>query len=126
MGACLVLAAAPAGAAAAKGPRVTRLTANHVTSHSAIITAKINTGELATSYSLVLEDPCPAPMECIRAITLASGTLPAAKGTTTVSVATAVVLDELPLEPSTVYGLEAEATNALGGAAASTTFKTKS
>jgi hypothetical protein len=120
--AALVLPAAPALAAAP--PSILRTRANHVTTSSATLQVKFDTGGLATSYRVILVDPCPEPEECIDDARVGEGVLRAAAHPRGVKLALAK-----PNPPFMEAGVDYEywvwATNAAGEAFASGSFKLK-
>jgi hypothetical protein len=81
---------------------------------------------METTYELWVEDPCPAPMECIRAVQLIAGNIRATDPGESVSVDLAHTSHDLNIEPDTLYTYWVIATNADGTVESRRNFKTLS
>jgi hypothetical protein len=113
-----------AATATAAPPTIVRTHVGRITTASAILHLKIDTGGLATSYRVTLVDPCPEPEECILDARVGEATLRAASHPRNVTVPLAK-----PNPPFVEAGLEYEywvfASNAAGEASATGVFATK-
>jgi hypothetical protein len=93
----------PAPTFAASSPVIESLAAAHVVQDDATLQAQIDPEGLETTYQLWIEDPCPAPMECIRVARLADGSIPAGTASESLSVDLASSSQHLNIEPNTRY-----------------------
>jgi alpha-tubulin suppressor-like RCC1 family protein len=83
-------------------PGIGGVSAADITDDNATLEAQIAPQNTETEYEIVLVDPCPAPMECIVDVSLASGKIPATTAHETVKVELANK-EHLNLEPDTTY-----------------------
>lgn len=58
-------------------PAIQDLSVGEITDETATLEARIDPENSETEYEVVIADPCPAPMECIRDVSLASGKITA-------------------------------------------------
>jgi hypothetical protein len=97
-------------------PTIVGPSASRVGERDATLEAQIDPEGAETSYEVLLDDPCPAPMECIRTdVVVASGTLGAGAADDTVSVDLAGSGVPLNIEPDTTYSFWVRASNEVGG-----------
>jgi hypothetical protein len=83
-------------------PVIENLTATEITDETATLEAQIDPENSATEYEVVLADPCPAPMECISDVSLASGKITPSSGHEYVRVELAAG-EHLNIQPNTTY-----------------------
>jgi hypothetical protein len=83
-------------------PVIQSLSATEITDETATLEAQINPENSETEYEVVIADPCPAPMECIRDVSLASGKITPPSGREYVRIELASK-EHLNLEPNTTY-----------------------
>jgi hypothetical protein len=83
-------------------PTIQNLSATEITDETATLEAQINPENSETEYEVVIADPCPAPMECIRDVSLASGKITPPSGREYVRIELASK-EHLNLEPNTTY-----------------------
>ena len=95
-------------------PAIDEESASHITQQDATLEAQIDPEGLQTKYEIWIADPCTAPMECIRDVVVATGTLPANSTEESVSVDLAASGAKLNIEPGTRYGYQVLASNAAG------------
>ncbi len=98
----LLFASAPASATAPVAPTIQNLFATEITDETATLEAQINPENSETEYEVVLADPCPAPMECIRDVSLKSGKITAKSAVEYVRIEL-VGNEHLNIEPNTTY-----------------------
>jgi hypothetical protein len=101
---------------AAAPPTIVGPSASRVGPRDATLEAQIDPEGAETSYEVLVDGPCPAPMECIgTGVVVASGTLGAADESLPVSVDLANSRATLDIEPDTTYSFWVRASNEVGG-----------
>jgi hypothetical protein len=89
--------------------------ASHITQNDATLEARIDPGGLETEYEVLMDDPCPAPLECIRAAVLvAKARLSPTTTEEPVSVDLADAGADLNIEPDMTYTYWVRAKNSDG------------
>ncbi|HEV3048048.1 MAG TPA: fibronectin type III domain-containing protein [Solirubrobacteraceae bacterium] len=101
----------------AAAPTIAGASASHVSQRDATLEARIDPNGAATSWEVLMDDPCAAPMECIRAdVVVAGGTLAAGDASVAVRVDLAESAARLNIEPGTTYTFWVRAGNEAGPA----------
>jgi hypothetical protein len=93
---------------------ILREAATSVTATNATLQANIAPGWQTTEYQLWISDPCPPPLECIRDVMAAHGTIHAGVRSRSVHVELATAEGAPNIEPVTSYEYWATARNASG------------
>jgi hypothetical protein len=83
-------------------PAIQNVSVTEITDETATLEAQIDSENSETKYEVVLADPCPAPMECIRDVPLKSGEITAKSAGEYVRIELASN-EHLNLEPNTTY-----------------------
>lgn len=92
-------------------PAIQNVSATEITDGTATLEAQIDPENSETEYEVVIADPCPAPMECIRDVPLASGKITPSSGREYVRIELADG-EDLNIEPNTTYEYWVVAKNA--------------
>jgi hypothetical protein len=109
----IVIGVAPAHATAS-APAVSRETSTHIEQTNARLGASIEAAGAETTYEFWLVDPCPEPLECIRDVVVAHGTLHASPRAKHVHIELAEAEGDPNIEPDTTYEYWVTARNADG------------
>jgi hypothetical protein len=121
---CLVALPNASSALAGGPPSIVRVRANHITSRTARLAIRVDTGDLATSYRVIVVDPCPEPEECIVDAIVAEGTLLPASHPRHLLISLAEPNPPF-IEPGTDYEYHVRVTNQAGEAESTGVFETK-
>jgi hypothetical protein len=88
--------------------------ARHTVAPSTDLVASIDTGALDTQWELWLEDPCPAPQECIRDVRLGQGNVQASTRSRRGKVALENAEGDPVIEPGVPYRFWVDVRNSAG------------